>query len=385
MKKIIPIFLIIIFSLTSCHHDTQKKNEKIITVQINHAPKKLFYSGMLLPIQNYPVVSPVDGNITILGFSYGDFVQKDQVLLTINSNTLSETYRKDVSDYLEKKQNYLTQENQFKGSDALYKAGVISRNEYLNDKTTYENAIINYFQSKYQLKKTLDKVGMDYNQIKNLSLNDTDTVNKILQKHFSHIVIRAPKSGIVLFPPKTDSNQNNSADIAGTLVVGSAIKQDELLLTIGNMSGMRATFNVSEMDIDRIARGMKVLVTSPALPGITMQGVIASVSAQANQNENQNAISEFSIGVEIPTLDAKTAKEIRVGMTATFSVLLPETGKIKIPIAAVSVHDQKNWVRVVDNHGHEKNVAVITGETGVRSVEITQGLMPGEKIVVPVT
>ncbi|EKD44960.1 MAG: macrolide-specific efflux protein [uncultured bacterium] len=255
----------------------------------------------------------------------------------------------------------------------------MSRNEYLMQKTTFNDAALNYFQSQYALKKILHTAGVDFESIESLSLSDTATVEKILEKHFHHLLIYAPHSGIVLFPPKSDNNSQQQQSISGKLVPGSEIKEGDLLLSIGDLSGLRATFDVSEMDIVRIHTGMNVVVTSSAFPAVILNGVVTDVSAQAKEDDTHSGISEFTVGISIPQVSKKDMESIRVGMTAKFKIALQHSAHILLPIQAVSENNGKTWVTVVQSH-QLKKVEVKTGYTTPTQIEILSGIKPGDKI-----
>ncbi|OGT27005.1 MAG: hypothetical protein A3I77_00865 [Gammaproteobacteria bacterium RIFCSPLOWO2_02_FULL_42_14] len=381
MKKIIILFSMLSIFLVSCdHHDKKNRaSEKVVVAKLQKPSEVLYYSGVLQPINTFPVISPVDGNIVSMNFSYGEPVNQGRQLLVIDSKILSENYRKSVSDYLQKKQSYLTQVSSFKGEKKLYDAGVVSRNEYLMQKTTFNDAALNYFQSQYALKKILHTAGVDFESIESLSLSDTATVEKILEKHFHHLLIYAPHSGIVLFPPKSDNNSQQQQSISGKLVPGSEIKEGDLLLSIGDLSGLRATFDVSEMDIVRIHTGMNVVVTSSAFPAVILNGVVTDVSAQAKEDDTHSGISEFTVGISIPQVSKKDMESIRVGMTAKFKIALQHSAHILLPIQAVSENNGKTWVTVVQSH-QLKKVEVKTGYTTPTQIEILSGIKPGDKI-----
>lgn len=384
-KKLFTLILILSCSLFlfACHKKNKSANGKniLIVTAKSHIPiQRLFFSGTLAPIATSAVVSQVSGNLSTLDFSYGEKIKEGQRLMVIDSKALADNYRKAVNDFLQKKQAYATQKLTFDGTQALYKAGVTPKNDYINAKTAYDNAVLDYYQAQYTLKKVLKTVNVDVNTIEALSLDETSKVNDVLQHHFRHVLVVAPASGVALFPLPSDDKSSSGA--SGKLMVGSNIKEGQLLLTIGDMTGLSATFNVSEVSINKIHNNMPVIVTGNAFPGATLHGFVSAVSAQANQGSSSQGLSMFSVSIKIPTVPEKIMSEIRVGMTAQFEIDLKSAAQIMLPINAVVQKNGKSFVTVLDASGKKTDVSVVTGETTPTQVVIVKGILGGEKVVV---
>lgn len=385
-KKYLPLLLLCAVFLSGCHSDHKKVKEKttIIVAREQTPIQRLYFTGSLSPIQTIPVISPVAGNIVKRDFEYGERVEKDKVLFKIDSKTLADDYHKDVSDFIQKKQAFETGEDSFKGTQVLYKAGVIAKEDYTNDKTTYENKKLDYLEAKYKLEKVLKTANIneqkvDVNKVESLTLADTNRVNELLQQHFRNIEIKAPGSGVALFPKKTMSE---AAGSTGKLETGDPVKAQQLLLSIGDLSGLSAAFDVSEVDIDRIKENMSVIVTGSAFPGDTLHGNICAVSVQANQGTNNGGLSMYTVNIEIPHVDPAVMKKIRVGMTAKFEVDIKGEPRIMIPVGAVSLQNGKSVVTVMNAKNKPQVVPVQTGITTPTDVVIIGGIKAGDKILI---
>lgn len=380
---LLPICVIL---LVSCHGDHKKTKEKtnIIVAREQTPIQRLYFTGSLSPIQTIPVISPVAGNIVKREFEYGERVDKGKVLFVIDSKSLADDYHKDVSDFIQKKQAYETGATSFQGTQVLFKAGVIAKEDYTNDKTSYENKKLDYLEAKYKLEKVLKTANInaqkvDVNKVESLSLADTNRVNELLQKHFRNIEIKAPGSGVALFPKKL---MTGASQVSGKLETGYPVKAEQLLLSIGDLSGLSATFNVSEVDIDRIKDNMPVIVTGSAFPGDKLDGYICAVSVQANQDANNGGLSMYSVSIEIPTVKPEVMKKIRVGMTAKFEVDIKGEPRIMIPVDAVFQQNGKSVVTVLDAKNKPHIVPVETGITTPTDVVIISGIKAGDKILV---
>jgi len=397
MKKqyIYKIGLVVALSTTliisGCKGKTstaKKKQLMTVTAVKKSSITRLYYKGTLQPLKNFPVLSPVDGAVTDLHFKYGDAVKHRQELVIINSTKLANDYRQAVSKYLQAKNSFETTKRSFQGTEALHKAGVISTDEYVTNKSQLETNTLNFYQARYELEKVLKKAGVSFTKIEKLSIKDTQEVAKILQRRFTHIVVKASGPGVALFPTKNQSSDsNNDANKSGgKLVVGSEVKEGQLILSIGDLSSFSATLQVSEININRMKIGLKSVITGYAFPGITLHGVVTSVAKQANPQGSVGgggALSMFNIVVQIPNVTEAQRKIIHVGMTANFEIDIKNPPQIFLPIKAVFNKNGQTYVTVIDPKTREKeDVPVITGKTTLTNVEIVQGVKPGDKILI---
>ncbi len=389
IKYIKTIIFILTFVLWLSGCDKKDKSEspqqkQIIVAKLETPVQKLYFTGTLAPISKLTVVSQFAGNISTLDFTYGERIEAGRKLLVIDSKPLADSYRKAVNDFLQKKQAYINGKNNLEGTQALYTAGVIAKNEYMNEKTQYDNTVLAYLQAKYALEKVLHTANVDSQKIEALSIADTQKVNTILERHFRHIEITAPGAGIALFPSgkNSDDSSSSSSSSSGKLYEGAAVKEGQLLLTIGDLSGLSATFDVSEVDIDLIHKNMPVRVTGDAFPGATLKGLVSSVSSQANQQTGNSGLSMFSVAIKIPNVDSTIMKKIRVGMTAKFEIDLKSSPHIMLPLNAVDEKNGESEVTILDAQGKEKSVPVVTGNTTSTDVVIISGVKAGDKVVI---
>ena len=174
-----------------------------------------------------------------------------------------------------------------------------------------------------------------------------------------------------------------ASQASGKLETGYPVKAEQLLLSIGDLSGLSATFDVSEVDIDRIHKNMDVIVSGDAFPGQKLKGFIYAVSVQANLNSGESGLSMFTVKIKMPTIDQKIMDKIRVGMTAKFEVDIKSSPRIMLPVNAVSEKNGQSEVTTVDSKGKQKSVSVVTGETTPTQVVIISGIKSGDKVVVP--
>lgn len=373
--------ILISLLLSGCQKKSESKteNETIVTAKPQIKITPLYYKGTLGPINSETVLSPLEGRVTSIDFQYGQFIKKGQNLISLDASRLSENYRKTVSEFLQKKQTYENGLVSFQGTEALYKAGVISKEEYSTAASTERSNALAYFQARYELEQLLPQANLSVKSIEQLNLSDMTKVNDILYKQFQEMKVLAPTQGIALFPT-AEQKKGSSGD--GRVRVGDDLKNGQYIMSIGDLSGYSMKINVNEININLIKPNLPAKITGDAFPGIQLAGYISSVSSQANP-ETGESLSTFETIIKIPNVDPKLQSIIRIGMSAQVELDIPSKSQIYLPIKAVYEKNGQKMVTIINKAGQRQEVQVITGETTITDVAIIEGITPGEKVVVP--
>ncbi len=385
------IIAVTVLFLSSCknkkNNPTRSKQQSqhltVITATKRESVSRLYYKATLAPLKNTSVLSPVNGSVKKIFFQYGGSVKNKQKLVSISSAQLADKYRQTVTKYLQSKDIYETAVQNNAGNEALYKAGAISTSAYRTSKSQFENNTLSYYQAKYDLEKILRKAHISPKTIEQLTINDTTQVNHILQRHFSNLIVRANANGVALFPV---NNQNNTShEKTNKLEAGTTVKEDQLLLSIGDLSGFSTAINVSEVNINKIKTGLNAIVTGDAFPGIKLRGKVTSVARQANPSQGGGlgaSLSMFNIIVQIPSITLQQRRIIHVGMTAKVQLNVQNDAHIILPIKAITQQGPISLVTIIDpKTGKQQTIPVTTGETTLRNVQILSGIKSGDKVI----
>lgn len=151
------------------------------------------------------------------------------------------------------------------------------------------------------------------------------------------------------------------------------------IATIENQSALEALLSVREYDINQLAVGQSVTLTSGAKD--VFHGSITWIAPKATVNEN----GEASYAVKVSVDDATEA--LRLGMTAKAKVLLEEKkGVFSVPLDAVGTDENGEAVVYRKDTDAEGNVTftpipVTTGMETELSVEVSgEGLTEGVEL-----
>jgi len=150
-----------------------------------------------------------------------------------------------------------------------------------------------------------------------------------------------------------------------------------VLMTIPDMSGMKAVVNVSEGDIHRVAVGQKAVVRSEALPDLVMQGEVTKVAEVANSGGWFGAdVKEFQVDILLQNgADLKPGFSCRSEIEASRA-----TGVLTLPLQSVFREGEElvvyRWAE-----GRTERVVVRVGETSDTRAEILEGIAVGDTVM----
>ena len=300
--------------------------------------------------QTYPVAEVL--------VSEGDVVAEGDVLATLDTTDLDAQIKvQQEAVAAEKRQNELSvSQAQRRLEDAR------------NQKAIDEEATADWDQTERDAKLRQDSLAIEDAQdvlVNAVTAADAPSAAaqqlKTLQNAKKQCTITAPCSGTVT---------------QVKAVVGGAAGA---IATIEDQSRLEARLTVREYDINQLAVGQSVTLTSGAKD--VFHGAVAWIAPKAEANEN----GEVCYAVKVSVDDASGA--LRLGMTAKAKVLLEEKkGVFSVPLDAVGVDENGGAVVYRKDTDAEGNVTftpvpVTTGMETDLSVEVSgEGLAEGMEL-----
>jgi multidrug efflux pump subunit AcrA (membrane-fusion protein) len=177
-------------------------------------------------------------------------------------------------------------------------------------------------------------------------------------------------------PPRVSLVAPISGLISAVKVVpGQPITADDSLIEIVDLREVHAVAAVPEHLAGKLRAGQAAHLRVAAAPDQTFEAVLAHLGAEA---DSASGTLEAAFHVENPgTL-------LRPGMRAEFSIVLGKReGVVSVPRSALQGDAANRFVYVEDfelPHAFVKS-PVVVGQMNDRFVEITSGLLPGDKVV----
>lgn len=379
-------------------------------------------TGQIKPKTYVNVGATAMGRVTHLYVKEGDHVTKGQVVATIENvqqqaqvNGQQATIaaaRTDISSYvanektseanLEHAKADLEQKKlDWDRAQALYKAGILAKQDYDAKKAAYDLSVASVAQALAQLNQAKAQTDSARGHLQTAVA--TLEANKDL---LNRTISTAPFDGLVTNEPVREGE---------TVVEGIQNTEGSTLMTLADMSIVTAEVKVDETDIVNLKLGQAADVTVDALPGRVFKGHVTLVGDQALLRSTGIATSQSTTGTEeakdfkvVVTLDGNT-NDLRPGLSCTAKITTAQkTGVLTLPIQALTLHDpaldnanssgkveaatsapaKSNPVQGVfivekDKRGklRSKFVPVTTGITGTADIEVLSGLNQGQEVV----
>lgn len=293
--------------LSGCSQDDSAKKSLLQTVTPPLEATTLYFNGVIQPIRSYPVIPPLDGVIEKKFFTPGTAVAKNQLLLSMASDKIEESFRGALMDYIKASRDYKMSELDFKNTKMLKKYGIVSNVEYLAIEAKNQEAHFALQQASYKLKALMSKMNIPFSFLQNINFDDKKTMDALLIKSSIGIKIYSPDAGVVLIAASLESRH---------------VKANKPLLIIGDMAGIKIPIEISAIHQGKITLGKKALVTSDALPHIRLQGIITGKESQPLLN---GLAVTYKAYVTVTHLTDKQKKSIRAGMPVHVAIPVADT------------------------------------------------------------
>ncbi len=374
----------------------------LLTVKSQPISKHLGLVGQLAAGQTVNVAAPFDSRILSLEFNFGERVSKGQRLLQLDIADLDSKMRtaqiaqmqaQEKLDILlawssnsevtsaqraleEAKHKLADARNKKESDDALFKEGIISHDELMTSSEQfyiYQNALI---AAQDALEHVLTKGSEKYTKLARMKLENRSYELEKIKKEIAGAHVLAPLNGVVLHANTTETDK-----LSKSITVGSPVSAQQVLLTIGDMGALKVNVAVSELDINDIKPGLKVIITADSLEDKTLSGEVSTVGNQIEASDNQNlAFYPVTVALQAPPDDVRNYT--RLGMHVRLEIIIYENPKaIVIPRSAVH-GDTGNYTvtRLDEQKGQLMSTSVEVGHSLAKGIEILRGLSPGDRI-----
>lgn len=170
-------------------------------------------------------------------------------------------------------------------------------------------------------------------------------------------VIRAPFTGYV-------SLRNISR--------GAIITAGTEIVTIADISEIKLDFAVPETMLSAVEEGQTIVAEAAAFPELPFRGSISSINPIVDPQTRS-----VMVRARLPNSDRK----LRPGMMMTVNIESAPRQKLGVPELAVVNEGDERFVFVIGSDGKVRRTAVKTGTRQDGIVEVTDGLVQGQKVV----
>lgn len=389
-KKVIIVFIValilagsgtVYFMSKSAAATSETETIKEVTVKLGTISIDFMADG----VSNLPVLNlrfPVGGQLKELYFDIGDEIKQGDVIAKLDDtdyinkiNSAQINYEQAVIKLEKTKQASSSQlilehskldslKTQLDGIDSQYNIMIeipeaYSREEIEAAKIAQENAKAAYDAEKTAY--TLLTGNLDI-QLDELTIQQMQYELKAAEDGLKNIIITSPADGIIM----------SIAQMPGETVSSSA---DFVVISDYSILGVIA--QVSEFDISKIEKGMRVDMEFEALLGQLVKGTVSSIDPLATTDSG--GVVSYNVNIALDSDESK----LMDGMTCSLSFILKQKENVLIiPNSTVKVIDGEQVVEVIDDAGNIAARTIKTGLTDGTNVEVIEGLTKDETLVI---
>lgn len=315
-------------------------------------------SGYVVPQRKAAVAAKVTGMITALYVEEGSRVKKDQIIARLESDDVA-AQREQARANVEVSRQGL---EQAKAELADAKASLEREKSLLAQEFTTK-AAFDAAEARYRKAAAAVLSAEASIRASNASLRAANVA-------LDYTLIRAPFDAVVL---------TKNADIGDIVTpIGAAANAKAAVVTIADLDSLQVEADVSESNLKEIKSGQPTEIQLDAVPDVRFKGAIHMIVPTADR-------TKATVMVKVKFLDKDN--RILPEMSAKVAFLSREvSGNEQQPRLAVSqkalrVRNDSTTVFLVKGNRVDE-VKVVTGPQLGDMIEISDGLKPGEKVVI---
>lgn len=274
-------------------------------------------TGKVFPEVEVKISSEVAGEIVELSVKDGQSVEKGELLVRVNPDTLEAqvmqeeaALRATKSNSAEAKARMLQAELDLKRLRSLLEKGFATEEQVEAGTTQVEIATASY----------------------------SSTLSRIEQQEMSLKERRDSLAKATTYSPIFGTVTALGAEL-GDRVVGTGQFEGTEIMRVANLNDMEVRVDVSESDIVSVKVGDKATVEIEALPDEEFDGVVKEIANSANNSEqnNQDQLTTFLVKVKL----INPSDRIRPGMTGTADIRTRTVKDIVyVPLQSVTVRSK---------------------------------------------
>lgn len=319
-------------------HGGKKKGKRVFTVHLKKVAGRVLTndivaSGTTRPVREMYISTQVGGSITLLNVALGHKVKKGELLARVSTVGLWGESQQVVADLKRLKADLAQAKQELKDTDKLYKQKIVSRQNY--DDARYK--LLRLQAQQAQAHARLGSVG----------------------ERYRGGTVRAPFDGVIA---------------AQNAELGDFAPPGKVIGHLVDMSSIKVSVSLAEVDMVRLDRKMPVTVTFAALGKRVWKGSVLAVAPTADKQTGA-----FPVEILIDNSDGA----LRGGMAARAAFHGPGIAGLFVPVESVVQRGGKMVAYVLPPNAEKVELRVCRlGMTRDGLVQVLSGLATGDRLVV---
>ena len=259
--------------------------------------------------------------------------------------------------------NLSHQISKIKFESAVYDSEISKREIQLN----LEKAEIALGRSKEQIDNRI-KIQKEEVKQKKLSIEQNNSQLNEAHETLSKLFLISPSPGIAIISLNWSSGNK--------FQIGDQCWSGFPLIQLPDLSSLKATAKINEVDIAKISKGLKVEIKPDAFSDSIFTGQVNSVANLAVNKSRESRVKVFPVEILIN----ETNKNLLPGLTVSCRLIIDQIDDVLyVPIEAINAEGDKNFVYKKSGSGYNK-VEVEVGTSNSDYMIITKGLSVNDEV-----
>lgn len=216
---------------------------------------------------------------------------------------------------------------------------------------------------------TKKNIGSTSQRILIIERKQHDTKKNLLEQSLGSLKILAPHDGLVLYQKDQSGNSVN---------VGETRWPGYTLLTIPDVSSMKARIHVLESDAGNLKVGQKASITIDSHANIQFNASIERIDALARPLDKDSPVKYVEVILKVEGSDSDILKPGKLLHAEIIIAYYPEA--IVIPRVAVIEEALKSYIWIESSDGPQKR-EIETGTGDAARVVVLSGILEGESVL----
>jgi len=187
--------------------------------------------------------------------------------------------------------------------------------------------------------------------------------------------LKAPNDGLVLYGDSSNDEMRYYRGDGAPIRVGGQIYMNQTVITLPKMDELIVKTTVPEVDINRVKKGLRVIISSDAYPELHEIGTVEKIGNVASRSYF-DATNNYELVVHLRKGDLK----IKPGVSAKLEIEIAELKQVLlVPVNAVFTHEGRNFAYV--NGGVIQIRELKLGSNNDTHAVVLEGLKEGESVL----
>lgn len=246
---------------------------------------------------------------------------------------------------------------------AVYESDISKKEIELN----LEKAEISLGRAKEQIDNRI-KIQREEVKQKNLSIEQNTSRLNEAHETLSKLFLISPSPGIAIISMNWSSGNK--------FQIGDQCWSGFPLIQLPDLTSLKATAKVNEVDIAKISKGLKVEIKPDAFSDSIFTGQVNTVANLAVNKSKESRAKVFPVEILIN----ETNKNLLPGLTVSCRLIIDQIDDVMyVPIEAINAEGDKNYVNKKSGNAYNK-VEVEVGTSNSDYTIITKGIAENDEV-----